>query len=852
MYKERTKTRPHVHRSTQVLQRLEANTRALENRVDSLTKQMAELTLLIKQSQLEENETRTRPSQSDVPTCSYCKEEEHYATGCPVNADLDTTCSRCGKKGHPELRCWKKTRKPRASGANTDLVNAEEPSNGAKEDEPTVSTALSSDIKSSDNAEVVAVTKRTVDGEPVPKQTRVEGIIPLSSLLNPATGPKGSISKVTSKEKKVKKKKKTKSGNLSVQHHVGVYDVISELAKASSGLTFGQLARGDAEDAKNKLRRILSPGAKGKRSVAAPVNEVSRRLKIIRIAVGGAEADSLFDSGAIPKLVSSRLCRKLSLNVIETDRRITVASGQKSGVTGIVTDVPFDMGNDIVVSMDCLVIDNPPFDVIIGQPALEALQAVIDFGKQEVRLTVGAKSNTLSFDYARVPVPDGDASGTDSEDFTSGSDAVPSDDSDEEADPGEFFVGLVGECEPEPALVMSNSEEEEQEGESLVHEKFSHLPMNKQAIFKDSITSSKTIAWSMKDLRPADVPVRHHFELTDDTSIHHRARRLAPKHNSIVRKEIDDMLEAGIIVPASSAWSFPVVIASKKDGKHRFCVDYRTLNRVMKADRWPLPKIEEIFDDLEGSTVFTTLDLFSGYWQVKMAEASKEKISFVTRYGTYQFEVMPFGLMNAPSTFQRMMDIVLKDLPFARVYIDDVVIFSKSLDEHLIHLKQVMSCIADNGLKIKLSKSFFAQSQIKLLGHVVDSEGIHVDEDKILAIKATPTPTTKTELRSFLGLAGYYRRFIKNFAETSAALHRGTSGVGKLVWTEEMSTAFEILKGKLTAPPVLALPDFDAPFVVETDASSISLGAGLAQKKSDGKIHPVQYASRTMTKTERK
>ena len=220
-------------------------------------------------------------------------------------------------------------------------------------------------------------------------------------------------------------------------------------------------------------------------------------------------------------------------------------------------------------------------------------------------------------------------------------------------------------------------------------------------------------------------------------------------------------MDAGIIVPASSDWSFPVVIASKRDGSLRFCVDYRSLNKVMNADRWPLPHIEEIFDDLRGKTVFTTLDLFTGYWQVRMADASKEMTTFITRYGTFQFEVMPFGLMNAPSTFQRMMDIVLQGFSVVRVYIDDVVVFSKSLDEHVRHLKEVFIRISKHHLKVKLSKCHFAEPSIQLLGHIVGTNGISVDEMKITAIKDTPIPRTKADIRSFLGLAGYNRRFIK-------------------------------------------------------------------------------------------
>eukprot|EP00737_Agarophyton_chilense_P002014 gb/GEZJ01002279.1/.p1 GENE.gb/GEZJ01002279.1/~~gb/GEZJ01002279.1/.p1 ORF type:complete len:384 (+),score=41.68 gb/GEZJ01002279.1/:2514-3665(+) len=233
-----------------------------------------------------------------------------------------------------------------------------------------------------------------------------------------------------------------------------------------------------------------------------------------------------------------------------------------------------------------------------------------------------------------------------------------------------------------------------------------------------------------------------------------------------------------------------------------------------------------------------------------MSEACKEKTTFVCRYGTYKFEVMPFELMNAPSTFQRMMDEVLRDLPFVMVYVDDVVISSKTMEEHLAHCREVFHRIGLASLKVKLTKCSFAQSEIKLLGHVIDGTGIRVDVDKIADIVEAPVPRNKTELRSFLGLAGYFRRFIRDFAKSSAALHATTSAK-KFEWSPEMQAAFEDLKKKMTTPPVLAFPDFDSPFIVEKDASSVALGAVLSQKKEDGKVHPIQYASRSMTPAER-
>lgn len=213
---------------------------------------------------------------------------------------------------------------------------------------------------------------------------------------------------------------------------------------------------------------------------------------------------------------------------------------------------------------------------------------------------------------------------------------------------------------------------------------------------------------SLRDLSPVDVPHRHQFELTDERPVYHSVQRLALKHNDVVQEELKEMLKAGIITPTSSAWSFPVVIATRKDGKPRFCVDYRVLDQRMKGDRFSLPKIQEIFDESAGGVFFTTLDLFSGYWQMKLEERCKQKTSFVCRQGTFQFEVMSFGLMNAPSTFQRMMNSLMNHLNFVRVYLDNLMIFSKTMSDHLENLGRVIELIPPNGLKLKISKCEFA------------------------------------------------------------------------------------------------------------------------------------------------
>ena len=310
------------------------------------------------------------------------------------------------------------------------------------------------------------------------------------------------------------------------------------------------------------------------------------------------------------------------------------------------------------------------------------------------------------------------------------------------------------------------------------------------------------------------------------------------------------MLEEGIIRPVKSPWAFPVVIATKKDVLPRFCVDYRLLNARIKPILWPISLIEEIFNDLQGSIIYILLYFFSGYWKIKMEEALKDVTAFTTRYGNFRFEVMPFGLINAPSTFQKMMDDILKDIPFARAYLDDVVIFSKSMDDHMRHVSAVFDRISSHRLRLLVRKCVFCQEKFHLLCHVVTPNGIEVDPEKVKVVSDAPAPTDKTGVRSFVGLAGYYRRFIRDFAHITVPLHALTSPKSPFGWTEEACEAFLRLKEALTTAPVLAFPDFDLPFIVDTDASSRAVGAVLAQKQ-EGRIHPIQYASLSLNSAEK-
>lgn len=335
------------------------------------------------------------------------------------------------------------------------------------------------------------------------------------------------------------------------------------------------------------------------------------------------------------------------------------------------------------------------------------------------------------------------------------------------------------------------------------------------------------------------------------------ARRMPFAVRAEVAKQLRSMQEAGVIQPSSSPWASPIVMVRKRDGTHRFCIDYRELNAVTKADTFPLPRIDDLLDQLGSARYFSTLDLASGYWQVRMHPNSVEKTAFVTPQGLHEFRVMPFGLTNAPGVFQRLMEKVLAGLnpedgpDYVAVYIDDVLVFSRTLDDHLVHLRHVIQRIRDAGLKLKPSKCRFIREEVEYLGHMVTPQGLKTNSRLTAAVADFPHPQNLSEVRRFLGLSSYYRRFVPNFSKMASPLQALTRKGVEFKWSSECETAFQVLKEKLTSAPVLAYPSFEKPFVLETDASITGIGAVLSQPQEDGLLHPIAYASRSLTTGER-
>ncbi|UYV78935.1 hypothetical protein LAZ67_17000317, partial [Cordylochernes scorpioides] len=344
---------------------------------------------------------------------------------------------------------------------------------------------------------------------------------------------------------------------------------------------------------------------------------------------------------------------------------------------------------------------------------------------------------------------------------------------------------------------------------------------------------------------------KHRIDTEGAKPIKHKPYRVSAKEREIIKEQIDEMLRDGIIRPSSSPWSFPVILVKKRDGKYRFCVDYRKLNDVTVKDVYPIPRIDEVLDTLQGSKYFSAIDLKSGYWQVEVEEKDKEKTAFTTAHGLYEFNVMPFGLCNAPATFERNMENMLGNLRWqiCLCYLDDVIIYSSDFSTHLKRIEAVLKCFREANLKLNNKKCQFAFEELEILGHITNQHGIKPAEQNIKAIRDFPRPKKIKEVQSFLGMCSYYRKFIKGFSKIADPL---TSLIKKNVpftWTENQEKAFQTLKVALINPPILGHFDPNAITYIHTDASNIGLGATLVQKFGD-KEKVISYLSRTLSKPE--
>ena len=356
-------------------------------------------------------------------------------------------------------------------------------------------------------------------------------------------------------------------------------------------------------------------------------------------------------------------------------------------------------------------------------------------------------------------------------------------------------------------------------------------------------------AKDLSELSTTDV--YHHEIKTGDAQPRRRTfYRASPTIQKAIDSQVEDLLRTGKIEPSLSEWAAPIVMVKKKSGDYRMAIDYRGINQITEPIHFPLPRFESVTDTISAANakVFSTLDLMSGYFQIPVHPNSKHKTAFVTASGQYQFNVMPFGLRNAPHAFQMVMSQALRTLNWKSVivYIDDTLVFSQTFSEHLKHLNSVFQCLREAKLKLKPNKCHFAAKEVEYLGHLISKDGLKPNPDKVKVVENFQTPTKVKDVRSFLGLSNYYRRFIKNYSALATPLTNILKKDAKFKWTEQCHRSFIELKKALTSSPILMLPNFNKEFILYTDASDQAISYILGQKDDQGRERVIEYGARAI------
>ena len=412
---------------------------------------------------------------------------------------------------------------------------------------------------------------------------------------------------------------------------------------------------------------------------------------------------------------------------------------------------------------------------------------------------------------------------------------------------------------PTVARVCQSDREKQLEGQLDIGEECTKA--QKASLVQLLKQKQGVFALTDNELGHTDV-VEHSIQMDDCTPIKASPRRLPYKLRDKLEQELQNLMETGCIEPSSSSFASGLVLVRKKDGGLRVCVDYRGINKRTILDHYPIPRTDDLIDMIGRcrGQIFTTLDLMKGYHQIKMSPESKDKTAFTCHLGLFQYKRMPFGLTNAPATFQRLMNKLFSgaEWNFVFVYLDDILIVSKSFEEHRRHVEKVLQDLEEVGLKLKPKKCAFAQTNIDYLGHTLSPQGVQPNEAKVAAVKEFPRPTSSTEVRRFLGMVNFYRRHVPNLASVARPLtgltrkDKDTGSLVKFVWDDQCESAFEKVKEMLVSAPLLHPPDLTKPFYLWTDASGKGFGALLEQEGEDKKRYPIAYASRQTNPAEAK
>lgn len=409
------------------------------------------------------------------------------------------------------------------------------------------------------------------------------------------------------------------------------------------------------------------------------------------------------------------------------------------------------------------------------------------------------------------------------------------------------YLGSITLSETSLAEIKANTPE-------VCLQSYNNLDEAQKLIADNIVQQFKDISIEVKGLGRTSL-ITHHIDTGDAQPLRQRYYRMSPEKQRILQEQVDEMLELDVVDRCESAWSSPVLIVYKSNGQPRFCLDSRKLNSVTKRDAYNLPYVSEILDNLRDAKFLSSVDLSKAFWQIPIAPEDQEKTAFyVPGRGTLKFKTTAFGLTNAPATQQRLVDMLFGDFDLKTfAYLDDIIVVSSSFEEHVSLLLRVLEKLKHANLTVNLEKCKFFRSQLKYLGYVVDEHGLRTDPSKVEAILNYPTPTSRKDLKRFLGTATWYRRFVPNFSTVAGPLNKLTSNkknAPPFKWTPEADASFNKLKECLVSAPVLSCPNYDLPFEVHTDASDYGVGAMLTQTV-DGKEHPIAYMSRSLTGAEK-
>ncbi|KAL0543546.1 hypothetical protein IC582_018644 [Cucumis melo] len=520
------------------------------------------------------------------------------------------------------------------------------------------------------------------------------------------------------------------------------------------------------------------------------------------LPVLGHYALVLFDSGSSHSFISSTfvLHARLEVEPLQHALSVSTPSGECMLSKEKVKTCQIEIAGH-VIEVTLLVLDMLDFDVILGMDWLAANHASIDCSRKEVTFNSPSRASFKFKGEGSRSLPQVISAIRASKLLSQGTWGI-----------------LASVVDTREADVSLSSEPVVRDYPDVFPEELPGLPPHREVEFAI-------------ELEPGTVPISR------------APYRMAPAELKELKVQLQELLDKGFIRPSVSPWGALVLFVKKKDGSMRLCIDYRELNKVTVKNRYPLPRIDDLFDQLQGATVFSKIDLRSGYHQLRIKDEDVPKTTFRFRYGHYEFIVMSFGLTNAPAVFMDLMNRVFREFldTFVIVFIDDILIYSKTEAEHEKHLRMVLQTLRDNKLYAKFSKCEFWLKQVSFLGHVVSKAGVSVDPAKIEAVTGWTRPSTVSEVRSFLGLAGYYRRFVENFSRIATPLTQLTRKGAPFVWSKACEDSFQNLKQKLVTTPVLTVPDGSGSFVIYSDASKKGLGCVLMQQ---GKV--VAYASRQL------